>query len=101
MGFYKKGQMKRYIILTAILVAGLISPVTGQDTKLIENPGHPLSGDIVPASNIIKPLIERYSVDERYLNRYFTFPFSSTRRTRFTAFNQEWLDIFAGTDFNR
>lgn len=93
--------MKCYIILTAILVAGLISPVTAQDTKLIENHGHPLSGDIVPASSEIKPLIERYSVDERSLNRYYTFPFSSTRRSRFKAFNQEWLDILTGTDFKR
>ncbi|MEE8604681.1 MAG: DUF885 family protein, partial [Candidatus Aminicenantaceae bacterium] len=35
------------------------------------------------------------------LNRYYAFPFSSTRRSRFMAFNKEWCGILDGVDFDR
>jgi len=60
----------------------------------------PLSGKIAPEESELKASIERYSVDERSLDRYFIFPFSSARLSRFEAFYEEWLGILEGFDFD-
>jgi hypothetical protein len=74
-------------------------PSTAQDAKQVRAIGTPKSGDIVPVESELKAMIERYSVDERSLNRYYLFPFSPARHSRFAAFYQEWLDILAKVDY--
>jgi len=84
--------MRRHIFfLITIMLAGIIVPVSAQTST---------SGKIVPEESELKAAIERYSVDGRALDRYYTFPFSPARRSRFTAFNKEWLGILDGFDFD-
>ena len=93
--------MKNHFIIfwAAIVIAGMMIPVTAQDAKPVKAFATPMSGDIVPVESDLKSVIERYSVDERSLSRYFTFPFSSARHSRFEAFYKEWLGILAKIDF--
>jgi len=60
----------------------------------------PSSGKIAPEESELKASIERYSADERSLNRYFVFPFSSARLSRFEAFYEEWIGLLEGFDFD-
>ncbi len=85
--------MKCHIVFLAVIfTAVIITPAAAQT---------PASGKIVPEESELRSMIERYSVDERSLNRYYAFPFSSTRRSRFMAFNKEWCGILDGVDFDR
>lgn len=88
-------------LITAFLLVGLLTTAFAQtkDPQWDKNP--PASGEIGSVAIGLRPLIERYSADERSLNRYYRFPFSPARRACFTAFNREWLGILAGLDFSR
>jgi uncharacterized protein (DUF885 family) len=87
------------IFLAAIALTGMMTPITAQDVEPARTFKTPMSGDIAPAKSELKDVIERYSTDERSLDRYYTFPFSPARHARFAAFYQEWIDILARVDF--
>jgi uncharacterized protein (DUF885 family) len=96
---FKKKVAFPMILLAAIALTGTMIPAVAQDVKPAGAFKTPMSGDIVPAESELKAVIERYSTDERSLDRYYTFLFSPARRARFAAFYQEWLDILARADF--
>lgn len=87
--------------MIAFLLVGLVTITFAQAKHPAWDNNQPASGKIVPADTGLRPLIERYSADERSLNRYYRFHFSPARRARFTAFNREWLKILADMDFSR
>ncbi|UCE42292.1 MAG: DUF885 family protein [Candidatus Aminicenantes bacterium] len=97
--FFRKRISFRIIFWAAMIMAGMMIPATAQDTKPVSIFETPKSGDIVPVESELKAVIERYSIDELSLSRHYTFPFSPARRSRFTAFYREWLDILAKVDF--
>jgi hypothetical protein len=85
--------LKHFIIfLTAFILFGWINPTAAAQTLP--------SGEILPEESELKASIERYSLDERSLDRYYVFPFSSTRSFRFEAFYQEWLGVLEEFDFD-
>ncbi len=91
----------RIVVLAALVIAGLSIPAVAQNTKSDMVFGQPVSGKIVPAPSEIRDLIERYTADQRSLDRYYDFPFSPTRLSRMKDFNREWLGILKGLDFSR
>jgi uncharacterized protein (DUF885 family) len=91
--------MKSHVFWVAIIIACMMIPATAQDAKLSSVFETPMSGVILPEESELKAAIERFTVDERSLNRYYTFPFSPARHSRFTALYKEWLDILVKVDF--
>jgi uncharacterized protein (DUF885 family) len=49
----------------------------------------------------LRGLIERYSADQRSLDRYYDFSFSPARLSIFIEFNREWLGVLEKIDFDR
>lgn len=97
--FCKKKIAFPAIFLASIVLTGMIIPAGSQDVNPTRAFKTPMSGDILPAESKLKAVIERYSTDERSLDRYFTFSFSPARNARFAVFYKEWLEILATIDF--
>jgi hypothetical protein len=97
--FVKKRLVFFAVIFVFLATAGLMLPVTGHEEKSTGVTQLPASGEILPELSELKGMIERYSIDERSLNRYFTFLFSPARYSRFKAFTEEWLQILSSVDF--
>jgi uncharacterized protein (DUF885 family) len=96
---FKKKIAFPVIILATVVLTVAMTPATAQDAKPARAFKTPMSGDIAPSESELKDAIERYTTDERSLDRYYTFPFSPARHARFSTFYQEWLDILARVDF--
>jgi hypothetical protein len=91
----------RIVLLAVCIIMIMNLPAVSQNLTSDIAFGLPASGDIIPAPSELRDLIERYSADQRSLERYYNFSFSSARLSRFKDFNQEWLGILEGIDFNR
>ena len=91
----------RIVLLAACIIMRMDLPAAGRNPTEDIVIGRPSSGDIIPTPSKMRALIERYSADQRSIERYYGFPFSSARISRFKDFNQEWLGILKGIDFNR
>jgi len=91
----------RIVLLAACIIMIMNFPAVSQNLTSDIASGLPASGDIIPAPSELRDLIERYSADQRSLERYYDFSFSSARLSRFKDFYQEWLGILEGIDFNR
>jgi len=91
----------RIVFLAVLAIVRMSVPAAAQEMKSDMVLGLPMSGDLIPAPSELKDHIERYSADQRSLDRYYDFSFSSARLSRFKVFNQEWLGILEGIDFDR
>lgn len=90
------------VLIVSFLVFYFALPAAaGQERskKLYFSP--PSSGEIIIAPGELRELIQRYSADQRSLERYFPFNFSQTRFTRYKSHNHEYLGILAGIGFNK
>jgi hypothetical protein len=77
------------------------STIIQQTDKVFTNEITASSGAVVPVLSEIRALIERFSADDRSLNRYYIIPFSKSRSSRFAAFYKEWLENLKEIDFKR
>ena len=87
-------------MIVFFLLVGYFSPGafgSSQSKNLFEG----LSSGIIDSSpSIFKVLVERYTADKQSLERFYDFPFSSARISRFRLFCQEWLDVLKGIEFS-
>lgn len=90
----------RIVILAVLAIARMSVPAAAQEMKSEMLFGLPMSGDLIPAPSELEDLIERYSADQRSLERYYDFSFSAARLNRFKEFNREWLGILKGINFS-
>ena len=89
------------VLLVACMIMSTNLPAASQSQASDVVFGHPESGDIISAPSELRDLIERYSADQRSLERYYDFSFSPARLSRFKEFSQEWLGILDEIDFAR
>jgi len=89
----------RLVIFPVIFAASLIFPESTSIARPIPLPSKPASGIILAGESEVRPLIARFSTDERSIDRYYFFEFSSARRRRFDEFDREWLGILAEMNF--
>ena len=96
----RRGIFFRILILAGLFTGIGILPTIAQEAKPARAFGIPSSGAIETETSELKAVIERYSADERSLNRYYTITFSPALRSRFADFYREWLDNLKGIDFD-
>jgi len=89
----------RLVIFPVIFAASLIFPESTSIARPIPLQSKPASGIILAGESEVRPLIARFSTDERSIDRYYFFEFSSARRRRFDEFDREWLGILAEMNF--
>ena len=77
-------------LAAAILLGGMNASGAAQTANRLTGEISAASGQVVPVHSEVRALIERYSADERSLDRYFVIPFSSAHDSRFASFYQEW-----------
>ena len=88
-------------VAAAVLLGGMSASGTAQTVNRLTGDITAASGKVVPVHSEVRALVERYSADERSLDRYFAIPFSSAHDSRFASFYQEWLDILKNIDFKQ
>ena len=88
-------------VAAAVLLGGMSASGTAQTANRLTGDITAASGKVVPVHSEVRALVERYSADERSLDRYFAIPFSSAHDSRFASFYQEWLDILKNIDFKQ
>lgn len=87
------------ILIAAYLMTFTVSPSSAANSRANISFQKPASGEIVPAPSELRDLIERWSADQRSLDRFYVFPFSSRHLSRFMEFHQEYLGILDGIDY--
>jgi len=87
------------IILATFLITPTISQANVAANEAINDFQEPASGVIVASPSELRGLIERWSADQRSLERFYIFPFSSARLSRFKEFHQEFIGILEGIAF--
>ena len=66
--------------------------VAAQSTSAGREPRASLDlGDLSASQSEMRGLLERYATDRASLNRFYSIPFSESRRTRFRQFYSDWL----------
>ena len=73
-------------VAAAILLGGMSASGVAQTANRFTGDITAASGKVVAVHSEVRALVERYSADERSLDRYFAIPFSSAHDSRFASF---------------